>query len=431
MRFKLHSVINIGGLALGISIFTLIMIYVVSELSYDKHLENYDKIYQVSVFDQLQTTANLGYTMKEKFPEIKHLARIDRHYGGGVNAYLKQENSDILVDFKDIIYAEPDFFNMFSVEAVAGELATALNNPYSIVLTESSAIKLFGSTDVVNKSIGFVSADGRIRKDFTITAIIADVPDNSSIKYTAIASFITLNDMKPGGVEVDQDDFNWGYLTFITLHDNIEVNDFVKKARDEFVIHVCERNDIDPESDEVNEITLEMVPLGKVPFYGNNKLQFISLIILIGVLILVIALINFINLSLAKSTLRSREIGLRKVAGSSRKQLISQFIGEAIVLASIAAFISMILTEIIKPFFNNMIGKDLSIGYLDKPVILLIYLGGAIVIGVLAGFYPALVLSRFNPIRTLKNEVASGKKGMLFKQLLSIIPSFKSRFLLF
>ena len=419
MRFKLHSVINIGGLAMGISIVTLILIYVVSELTYDKYHENYDKIYQVSVFDELLTTASLGYTMKEKFPEIKHLVRIDQQYGRGGNAYLKRENSDKLVNFKDIIYAEPDFFNMFSVESVAGDLTTALSNPYSIVLTELAAMKLFGSADAVNKTIEFVSADGGVRHNFTITAVIADVPDNSSIEYTAIASFITLNDMKPGGVEVDQDHFNWGYLTFITLEDNIEVNDFVKKARAEFVNFICEKNDIDPESEEVNEITMEMVPLSKAPFYGNNKLQFISLIILIGVLILVIALINFINLSLAKSTLRSREIGLRKVAGASRKQLISQFIGEAIVLAAIAAFISIILTEIIKPLFNNMIGKELSIGYLEEPKILLIFLVGTIVIGVLAGFYPAIVLSRFNPIRTLKNEVTSGKKGKLFKQALS------------
>ncbi|MCK5134274.1 MAG: ABC transporter permease [Bacteroidales bacterium] len=421
VRFKLHSVINIGGLALGISIFTLIMIYVVSELSYDKYHENYDKIYQVSIFDELVTTAHLGYTMKEKFPEIRHLVRIDQQFGGGKNAYLKQLNSDKLVDFKDIIYAEPDFFNMFSVRPVAGDLSTALNNPYALVLTESSAMKLFGSTDVVSKSIDFISGEGRIRHIFTITAVIADVPDNSSIKYTAIASFSTLNDIKPGGLEVDQDHYNWGYLTFITLHDNIEVIDFVKKARAEFVNFICGKNDIDPESDEVNEITMEMVPLGKAPFYGNNKIQFISLIILLGILILVIALINFINLSLAKSTLRSREIGLRKVAGSSRINLISQFIGEAIVLASFAVFASIILTEIIKPLFNKLIEKELSIGYLEEPYILLIFFAGTIVIGVLAGFYPAIVLSRFNPIKTLKNEVASGKKGMLFKQSLSII----------
>jgi len=421
LRYKLHSVINIGGLALGISIFTLIMIYVVSELTYDKYHENYEKIYQLSVFDELQTTAHLGYTMKEKFPEIKHLVRIDQHYGRGANAYLKQENSDKLVDFKDIIYAEPEFFNMFSVESVTGDLSTALSNPYSMVLTESSAMKLFGSADAVNKSIEFVSADGGVRHDFTITAVIADVPDNSSIQYTAIASFITLNDMKPGGVEVDQDHFNWGYLTFITLQDNIEMNDFVKKARAEFVTFICEKNDIDPESEEANEITMEMVPLGKAPFYGNNKLQFISLIILIGVLILVIALINFINLSLAKSPLRSKEIGLRKVTGSSRIQIVIQFIGEAIVLASIAAFISIILSETIKPLFNKLIEKDLSIGYLEEPKILLVFLAGTIVIGMLAGFYPALVLSRFNPTKTLKNEVSSGRKGMLFKQALSII----------
>ena len=421
VRFKLHSLINIGGLALGISIFTLIMVYVVSELTYDKYHENYENIYQVSAFDELITTAHLGYTMKESFPEIKHLVRIDQHYGGGKNAYLKQENSDKLVEFKDIIYAEPDFFNMFSVKKVSGDLTDALVNPYSLVLTESSAIKLFGSTDAVNKSIGFVSGEGKIRHNFTITAVIADVPDNSSIKYTAIASFITLNDIKPGGIEVDQDHYNWGYLTFITLHDNIEVNDFVKKARAEFVNFICEKNDVDPESDEVNEITMEMVPLGKASFYGNNKLQFISLIILIGVLILVIALINFINLSLAKSSLRSKEIGLRKVAGSSRKQLIIQFISEAIVLAFIAVFASIILTEIIKPLFIKLIGKDLSIGYLDEPKILLIFLAGTIVIGALAGFYPAIVLSRFNPIKTLKNEMTTGKKGMVFKQSLSII----------
>lgn len=421
MRFKLHSVINIGGLALGISIFTLIMIYVVSELNYNKHLENYDKIYQISVFDDLLTTAHLGFTMKESFPEIKHLVRIDQHYGGGENAYLKLMDSDILVDFKDIIYADPDFFNMFSVKKVSGNLTEALLNPYSLVLTESSAKKLFGSTDVLNKSIAFVSGDGRIRKNFTITAVIADVPDNSTIQYTAIASFSTLNDLKPGGVEVDQDDFNWGYQTFLTLHDNIDVTNFVKKAHAEFVTFICEKHEVDPESEEVNEITMEMVPLGETPFYENNKMQFLSLITILGVLIIVIAIINFLNLSLAKSSLRSKEIGLRKVVGSSRKNLIQQFLGEAIVLVSIAVFAAMVLTEILKPFFSKMVEKELSLGYIQKPQILLIFFAGAIVIGVLAGFYPAIVLSRFNPIKSFTNTGTSGKKGVIFKQALSII----------
>ncbi|MFC2121771.1 ABC transporter permease [Bacteroidota bacterium] len=421
MRFKLHSFINIVGLAFGISIFTLIMIFVVSELTYDKYHKNYDEIYQVSVYDGLDTYAQLGYTMKEKFPEIKHLVRIDRHYGGGIKAYLNQLNSDKLVEFKDIIYTDPDFFNMFSVEPIVGDLTKALIDPYSLVLTESSAIKLFGSTDVVNKTAGFVSNDGRIRCNFTIKAVIADVPNNSSIKYSAIASFNTLNDIKPGGIEVDLDYYNWGYHTFITLHDKIEVNDFVKKARDEFVNYQCKINEIDPTSDKLNEITMEMVPLAKVPFYGNNKLQFIYLIILIGVIIIIVALINFINLSLAKSSMRSKEIGIRKVVGSSRKNLILQFISEAIVLVLIAVFVSIIITEIIKPFFNTLVGKELSIGYIDKPQILLIFIAGAIIIGILSGFYPAIILSGFNPIKTLKNEMTSGKKGNIFKQFLTII----------
>ena len=420
LRFKLHSAINIGGLALGISIFTLIMIYVVSELTYDKYHENYNKIYQVSVNDELSTSARLGHSMQESFPEIKHMVRIDQWYGGGRKAYLSILESDEAVEFENIIYADSGFFDMFSVKAVAGDLPNALNNPYSLILTESSAMKLFGSTDAVNKNIEFVSGEGSLKHDFTITAVIEDVPGSSSIKYSAIASFITLSDIKPGGIDVNQDYYNWGYLTYIMLHDNVEPDTFVEKARDDYVKYLCETYEIDPASEEANEIKMALVPLAKVPFYGNNMLQFLSLITLLGVFIIVIALINFINLSLAKSSLRSKEIGLRKVAGSSRKNLIGQFIGEAIVLVLIAAAASIILTEILKPIFNKMIGKDLTIGYIDDPKILLIFLTGAIVIGVLAGFYPAIVLSRFNPIKTLNNEVTSGKKGMIFKQVLSI-----------
>ena len=137
LRFKLHSVINIGGLALGISIFTLIMIYVVSELTYDKYHENYAEIYEVSVNNGFETTAHLGHSMQESFPEIKYMVRIDQGYGGGQKAYLRHAESDESVEFEDIIYADTGFFNMFSVELVAGELSTALNNPYSLVLTLS------------------------------------------------------------------------------------------------------------------------------------------------------------------------------------------------------------------------------------------------------------------------------------------------------
>ena len=304
VRFKLHSAINIGGLALGVSIFTLIMIYVVSELSYNKYHANYAEIYQVSVNNGLKTTAHLGHSLQESFPEIKYMVRIDLRYGGGQKAYLTNMESEEAVEFEDIIYADTGFFNMFSVEPIAGDLSTALKDPYSLVLTESYARKLFGSVDAIDKIVGFVSADGRLRQDFTITAVIEDQPGNSSLKYTAIASFITLNDIKPGGIEADQDYYNWGYFTYLMLHDHIDIQYFENKARDEYIKFTCETYEIDPASEEAAEITMNIVPLAEVPFYGNNKRQFISLIILLGVLILVIALINFINLSLAKSSFK-------------------------------------------------------------------------------------------------------------------------------
>ena len=421
VRYKLHSIINIGGLALGISVFTLIIIYIVSELNYDKYHENYDKIYQLSVFGEDVITAKTGYDMKENYPEVKHMVRIDRFYGGGNNAYLKQADSEKLIRSKDIIYADSDFFSMFTVKPIAGELSKALKDPYCIVLTKSTAIKLFGNlNNVVNKTVGFISEEGRVRGDFTISAIIEDVPVNSSIKYSAIASINTLNVIKPAGVKIDIDDYNWGYQTFIILQDNIDLNKFVNKAHSDFIEYASKRYDIDPESEEVNEITMNLIPLGKVPFYNNNKIQFIYLITLIGFIIIIIAIINFVNLSLAKSFLRSKEIGLRKVAGSSRGVLIRQFIGEAVVLVTISVMISLILSEILKPLFNRMVEKELTIGYIDKPQILLIFIAGTIVLGILAGFYPAIVMSKYNPIKSLKNEISIGGKGSILKQALSI-----------
>jgi len=420
-RFKLHSIINIGGLAIGISIFTLIMIYVVSELNYDKYHENYEEIYEVSIQKELISTAHVGYMLKEKFPEIKYLVRVDQQYGGGKRAFLKTVDSDKLIEFEEIIYAEPDFFNVFTIEVISGDISTALENPYTIALTESSAIKLFESTDVINKTISFISGEGSLRHNLTITAVIADPPGNSSIKYSGIASFITLNDIKPGGVEVDQDYFNWGYHTYLMLNNEVKLDEFSKKARSEFINFLSKIYEQDPESDEMKNFEMGFVPLSEAPFYGNNKLQFLHLIILIGFIIILIAVINFINLSLAKSSLRSKEIGLRKVAGSSRANLIKQFIGEATVLVFIAVVVSIMLTEILKPIFNTMVGKELSIGYIEKPQIFLIFLAGALVIGLLAGFYPAIILSRYNPVKTLKNELTSGKKGHIFKQALSII----------
>lgn len=420
-RFKLHSIINIGGLAIGISIFTIIMIYVVSELSYDKYHENYEKIYQVSIDKDLGPPAYLGYMLKEKFPEVKCLVRSTMQYGGGEEAYLNLLDSDKRIKFENILYASPDFFKMFSIEVIAGNISSALTNPYTIVLTKSTAIKLFGNTDVINRTIGFISTDGGIRHDLTITAIIEDAPKNSSIKYSGITSFITLNEIKPGGVEVNQDYFNWGYRTYVIFNDNVDKDLFLKKARSEFVEFICVKNEVDPTSDEANTVEMDLVPFGKVPFYENNKLQFIYIIILIGIIIIIIAIINFINLSLAKSSLRSKEIGLRKVVGATRANLILQFIGEATVLVFIAVMVSVILTEILKPFFNTMVGKELSIGYIDKPQILLIFLAGTIVIGLLSGVYPAMILSRYKPVKTLKSELTIGKRGNIFKQSLLII----------
>ena len=206
------------------------MIYVVSEFSYDNYHENYDRIYQTSVFDELVTTAHLGYMLKSRLPEIKNLVRVDTYFGGDRKPCLKDVGTDNIVEFENILFADSGFFDMFSVKLIAGDLSKALRNPYTIVLTQSSAKKLFGRTNVINKSVELVSGKGKMRSNYTITAIIEDVPGNSSLQYSGLVSFSTLNIVKLGGIEADLDHYNWGYATYLTVIENSDINVFEKKS---------------------------------------------------------------------------------------------------------------------------------------------------------------------------------------------------------
>jgi putative ABC transport system permease protein len=418
-RNKLSSFINIIGLATGIATFMLIGIYVYNELSYDRFHINHERIYEINIGDEFNICAPIAGWLEKKYPEIEDIVRLDKEFGGGETAILKYsgENQQNSIDVKDIIYADKSFFNIFSFKVFLGDKNKALTEPNSIVLTKSIAEKLLGSQNPIGKNIRFISKSKELSLDLTITAIIEDTPVHSSIPYNGIISFKTRYSDSP---KLEEDWGNWGYPTYIKLNKNARIEDFKSKVNPFWVevakdkLHVTEANDYEIEK------YLKFVPLKDVQFFGNSKRQFISLILVIGIIVIVIAIVNFINLSIAKSSYKSREIGIKKVFGSGRTRIIFQLLFESVILSLLSTCIALIIVILLSPVFEKITGWNVSFGQEKYFHIIAILISGTLIIGLIAGLYPALVLSSFNPVSILKKETSFGRKGRKFKILLIV-----------
>lgn len=407
-----HTIINILGLAVGISAFILIMSYITNELSYDNFHKNSDNIYKVCLDKDFSTLAPLGHLLHNQFPEIKNIARLDRNYGFGEKVTLTDRTAinPKSITIKNIVFADSSFFNIFSFNSVYGNLETALKSPYTIVLTQNTASKLFGNLNPIGKTIGAIDERGRYNQDYVVTAVIEDVPANSSINFNGLASFSSLSLMKPNGSDVNDDWYNWGYDTYIQLNGATNIHEFEQKVN-AFWISKSEKLKTN-NSDIVSSLSL--VALNKVPFHNNNKRSFIYLLAGIGLLIVAIAIINFVNLTIAKFPASAKEIGVRKLLGSSKIKLISQIMVETLVVSLFAVILAILLAELIKPLGTQLIGLRLSIDYWGQPLIIPLLLAGAILIGIIAGTYPAIYFSSFKPLKIIRNESTNTKKGSIF-----------------
>ncbi len=419
VRQKIHSFINIGGLALGIAVFALIMTYVRHELSYDSFHDRADDIYMIAMGDDLQTIAPLGYELKKNFPEIEHMVRLDFNYGGGRNAFIRyNNNSDIrTVEIKDFVFADDVFFRMFSFPVISGSPETALSERNSLVLTRSTAVKIFGSENAVGETVSYVSKSPEHRVDLTVTAVVDDVPGNSSIFFNGMISFSTLEKLWEN---VNEDWRNWGYSTFVTLKESVFPAVFEQKASAFFLQRAVDIRGIDPKSNEADDYRLNLVSLRTAAFFNNNKMQYMYIISAIAFIIIVIAVINFINLSTARSAMRAKEIGIRKVVGSDRKSLIRQYIFESVLYAVLASVSAVFIIGLLKPHFFEILGISVSLDYFLDPYAVILFFTGTVITGIAAGIYPALYLSSFEPVQVLKSEITKGEKGKKFRQLLTI-----------
>jgi putative ABC transport system permease protein len=410
-RNKGFSFINVSGLAIGMTCTLLILMWVKDERNYNKFHSNYGNIYQVmahrdfknQIFTDRNMVLPLAGALQAGVPEIKN-AVVTTYPQGHVLTYgdlkLKQEGYTV----------SEHFFDMFTWKFIKGNAATALPDAYSIVLTESAAKALFGSSDPMNK---VVRVDNEY--DAKVTAIVEDVPGNSSLRFDFVNAFNYSNDFLKRSL-ADWQNSSWN--VFINVNAGANMQTVEKKINEIKHSHT---------EDDKKISTYFAFPMSKWRLYGDFKggkntggmIEYVRLFTVIAFIILLIACVNFMNLSTARSEKRAKEVGVRKTLGSDKRQLVLQFFFESAILAFIAFLFAIGAVYLLLPSFNTLVGKDLSLD-ITSPLFWLVAAGIIILTGIVAGSYPALYLSSFNAVRVLKGTFLPGKKGVLPRRILVV-----------
>ena len=405
----LFSTINIVGLAIGLACCITISLFVNYELSYDRQWNNAERIYRVSrdfFGNNLRlaaVAAPAAPLLLEDYEEIEDATRILNT--GGIT--ITVDDQQFLED--TFVVADPNVFEFFNLTFVDGDPETALARPDNLVLTRRAAERYFGDENPIGKTINLMG-----QADLTVSALIEDIPDNSHMRFEMLNSIEAIPMvLGPGELE------NWGsnnYYTYIRL---MEGSDY--QALEARLPEFLDRHRGEGDSD-TNALVLQ--PLTDIHLYSdrdgewraNGSAAVVYTFSAVAVVVLLIACINFMNLTTARSTQRAREVGVRKVVGASRPQLIVQFLGESILLTGMAMLLALALVELTLPFVASFLEIPLSFSLAD-PSILMILLAGTLVVGLLAGSYPAFFLSHFRPAEVLKGASASTGSAMLRKGL--------------
>ncbi len=420
LKNKWFSLLNIAGLAVGMACFILILMFVQFEMSFDRFHDNSDRIYRViSRETQRQpdvtefsdhTPELLAEALATDFPEIIRATRGRRSFTD--MAILQYQEKSF---YQLGIFADPEFLKIFSFPLLQGSLEQALVVPRSIVLTENVAEKLFGGSDPLGRIVSY--KEQRRQYDMTVTGVIADVPQNSHLQFDYIISHATTVAEKKDSYMIGNWNV-WNYATYVEL----TTPDAKSRVEEKFPAFLA-RQGREEGSDKfflqpIEDIHLKSQIRGELA--TNNQIRYVYLFMSIAFIILLIACINYMNLVTARSMTRSKEIGIRKVAGANRRQLIKQFIGETLLVTTFALGLSLLMIRFILPYFNLLIGTDLQINALSHTSLLVLIAGTVLFVGIASGTYPALVLSALKPVNVLKEFSASGKKGAGLRNVLVI-----------
>jgi putative ABC transport system permease protein len=409
-RNSTYSVLNISGMAIGMASAILILLWVHDEWSYDRLFKNADDLYRIienqnpSVGESSLFAVSPGQltkALKDEYPEIKRSSRYEPH------TELRLKKGDVYVEEKAVATVDNDFLKMFNIEFVQGDINSALNEPHNIVLTEEMAQKYFGEEDPLGKtlseSLGYLTVTGVIKKQL-----------NSHLRFDFL---VPIELIKERGAPVN----DWQFLcyNYIELYKGTDSKLLDSKIRNFLKKHI-KGSESEIFLQNVKKIHLFSSRRYTYDISGHGDIVYVRILSLIAVFILLIACINFMNLSTARSASRAREIGVHKIAGANRGRIITQFLGESLLIVLMAHIIAMILVELLLPGYANLIGKKLTVNYQSVGL----YLGLITMVlscGLLAGSYPAFYLSSIKPLYTLKVIVNDNPGKAQFRRVLVIL----------
>jgi len=417
---RLYTLITILGLSIGVTCCLLIMLYVRQELSYDRFYPNADRIYRVAHEEttpqgksyMAATPTPVGPALKEEYPEVEHITRV--YFDEQV--LFGHQDKQIFED--NVIFADPDFFNVFPFRILKGDVSHLLDTPDSMVLTASMAEKYFGDEEAIGKIIRINN-----QESFRVTGVMEDVPVNSHFHFDVVLSFLSKNEQNFGTWLNLWTGFTTLY-TYAVLPGNLNIKEFTQRMEEFFIRHSEKRPGVTRKIffQPIKSIHLQSHIEDEIE--QNNFVSNLIILSSIAFLILIIACINYMNLATSQSEKRAKEVGMRKVLGAERLQLVKQFMGESILLTLLAVLVSLILIEIFLPIFSSLVGKPVKFIYSENLFFLAGFFVLAILIGAISSIYPALFLSRHQPVKALKGLKDSPRSStgqLWFKKALVVI----------
>ncbi|MDN5215638.1 ABC transporter permease [Fulvivirgaceae bacterium BMA12] len=423
VKEKSYSSINILGLTIGITCSIFLLLYIVDELSYDKYHENAENVYRVvshikepdNEFTWAVAQIPMAPALKEKFPEVKDAVRF---FGTGRTLFKYEDKRFYEEDF---YLADSTVFNMFSYDFIEGDPGTALDRPNTVVISLAIARKYFDTENAIGKTLAYENGDL-----LEVTGVIKNVPKNSHFSFDGLISRSSNPDRQGSWG-------NFGVFTYIQLPENYNPEDMqtnFKSILEENVapIFASIGITINYELQKITDIHLHSKIQDEAE--GGGDISYIYIFSAIAVFMIIIACINYMNLATARSVRRAKEVGIRKVMGSQRKQLIYQFLSESLILGVVAMLLSLFLVFLLLPFFNDVTGKYISFSYILQPNILLALGAVILIVGILAGSYPAFYLSGFKPVSVLKGKISSQGGNVGLRKTLVVLQFCISIFML-
>jgi len=425
-RQRSYIIINILGLSIGIACSLLIAIFVLNEVSYDKYNEKKDRIYRLVLNGKIGgqeivgafTPAIMGPTMLEEFPEVEDYLRMT----GSGPTVVEYESRVFTED--DLIQADSSFFNFFTIPVITGDPQKMLNAPHKVVLTESTAKKIFGEDSPIDKALKI----GSDTVPYIVTGVIGDIPENSHFDANIITSFLTNPRSKA------PDWMSNSFSTYLLLNPNASASDVDMKITDLMVKYVG------PELQKYVGISLEefeaqgnkykyflqnltdihLDPSVEQEFKASSDPKYLTIFGSVAILIVLIAAVNFMNLSTAQASRRAKEVGIKKVGGSTRGMLVTQFLAESFILSFISLLCALLIIKVSLPYFSNLLGTKLEINLLARWYTIPAMLLFTVVVALLAGSYPAMFLSSFNPYEVLKGSISGSMKNGRMRRVLVV-----------